>query len=376
MIPALERIVSPVSEEAGLIVVGVLGKMVATEAAESLARHAVLSSYPNVRAQAASELKNFSMDSFVPGLLATMTDPIQSRAQLVTGSNGSLFYRQLLSRESRDTNDVMVMDMEFNRVLDIPFGRQEASNQAMTAAARQGAATAAAVSASNSATKEANDRISSVMTTVSGQNHQTPADWWQWWNDQNEVFQIGEKQTRVSQQTRQISIQDPGTQVLRGVVAGASGQQTFDCLAAGTPVWTMRGTVAIETLSVGDLVLSQNVESGELAYKAVLRTTIRPESRLTKIIVDGHELLASGGHPMWVSGEGWVKARDLTSGQELHTPSGPKTITSVEATDPAVTYNLVVSDFNTYFVGDARVLNHDNTVAAPTAAVVPGLIAR
>ena len=37
------------------------------------------------------------------------------------------------------------------------------------------------------------------------------------------------------------------------------------------------------------------------------------------------------------------------------------------------TYNLIVADFHTYFVGEAKILNHDNTDRAPTNSVVPGL---
>ena len=372
-IPALERIISPVGEEASLLVVEVLGRIVAPEAAKSLARHAVLSSHPNVRAAASSALKDYELEEFVPGLLATMSDPIQTQTQLVN-ANGRLFYRHLLSREGQDSRDVLVMDTAYTRTVNTPYGREDAAIQAMTDATRQRAATEMAVAGANTVTKEVNERISGVLTTVTGEAHQAPADWWQWWNDHNEVFQSGEKQTRITQQARQVSLVDQGS--LIALQGAAGGLQTYDCLAAGTQVWTSRGPVAIETVAVGDLVLSQNVETGELAYKPVLRTTLRPESRLTKITVDGKELLASGGHPLWVAGEGWVKARDLASGMELHTPKGPATIDSVEAVAPQVTYNLVVADFNTYFVGESRVLNHDNTVATPTAAVVPGLIAR
>ena len=34
--------------------------------------------------------------------------------------------------------------------------------------------------------------------------------------------------------------------------------------------------------------------------------------------------------------------------------------------------DLIVADFHSYFVGNARVLSHDNTIAPPTESVVPG----
>ena len=41
----------------------------------------------------------------------------------------------------------------------------------------------------------------------------------------------------------------------------------------------------------------------------------------------------------------------------------------------AEAYNLVVADFNTYFVGETGILVHDNTPRLPTRATVPGLAA-
>jgi hypothetical protein len=39
-------------------------------------------------------------------------------------------------------------------------------------------------------------------------------------------------------------------------------------------------------------------------------------------------------------------------------------------------HNLVVADFNTYFVGQAKILVHDNQPRSPTRAVVPGYVAK
>jgi hypothetical protein len=147
----------------------------------------------------------------------------------------------------------------------------------------------------------------------------------------------------------------------------------MDCLAAGTPVWTAKGPLANERIRVGDLVLSQHAETGELAYKPVLRTTVRPSGKLIRIQAASEEFQTSGGHLFWVAGQGWTKSRDLQSGQVLHTVAGPAYVSYVESGTEAETYNLVVADFNTYFVGDAKVLSHDNTVRTPTRAIVPGL---
>ena len=148
-----------------------------------------------------------------------------------------------------------------------------------------------------------------------------------------------------------------------------------DCLAAGTPVWTASGLVAIEKIRVGDLVLAQAPDSGELAYKPVLKTTLRPRGPLVKVRVAGGEVFeTSGGHLFWVAGEGWVKSRQLKAGQELHAAQGAVGLSQVETGRTLETHNLVVADFHTYFVGRSRVLCHDNTIKRATHAVIPGLV--
>ena len=58
---------------------------------------------------------------------------------------------------------------------------------------------------------------------------------------------------------------------------------------------TQTGLVPIEQVKIGDRVLSQDPETGELAYKVVLDTTERPASPMLRITVgDVLEYLASG----------------------------------------------------------------------------------
>ena len=66
-------------------------------------------------------------------------------------------------------------------------------------------------------------------------------------------------------------------------------------------------------------------------------------------------------------------AKQLQPGQSLHTVHGPIVIDGVEKTGEASCHNLIVSDFNTYFVTDRQVLVHDINVHDFTLATVPGL---
>lgn len=146
------------------------------------------------------------------------------------------------------------------------------------------------------------------------------------------------------------------------------------CFAAGTKVQTLLGPTPIEQVKVGDQVLSQNPDTGELAYKPVLLTTIRPATTLFALDVGGEKIRATGGHLFWVAGMGWVKARDLKPGYELHGPTGALQLAAVTEGEAEPAYNLVVADFHTYVVGEHQVLSHDNTLRQPTRAIVPGLV--
>jgi hypothetical protein len=66
-------------------------------------------------------------------------------------------------------------------------------------------------------------------------------------------------------------------------------------------------------------------------------------------------------------------AKELTTGDLLHSLRGAVRIDNVETTGNERAYNLVVDGFNTYFVGQQGLLVHDNEFRKPTHAIVPGL---
>src|SRR5262249_25682113 len=134
------------------------------------------------------------------------------------------------------------------------------------------------------------------------------------------------------------------------------------------------GPLAIEEIKVGEIVLAKNVETGELAFKPVTATTIGPELPLVVIAAGGETIRATYGHLFWVSGVGWKMAKQLEPGQWLHTTNGPVVIDDVKKEGSAMCHNLIVADFNTYFVTDQAFLVHDINVRGPTTATVPGLI--
>jgi hypothetical protein len=151
---------------------------------------------------------------------------------------------------------------------------------------------------------------------------------------------------------------------------------TVSCFPAGTRISTLSGLQAIETIRVGDCVLAQNSQTGELAYKPVQRVTLRPPSRpLIKISTQGETLTATRGHPFWVNGTGWLMAKQLKVGDVLHTLNGAAVIDSLEEAPAQEAYNLIVSEFGSYFAGDQQLLVHDNSPLPEAVALVPGMTA-
>jgi len=129
----------------------------------------------------------------------------------------------------------------------------------------------------------------------------------------------------------------------------------------------------IESVELGDLVLSQDVNTGELKYQPVIARTIRPPSPIVKISYGDEHLLSTRGHPFWLTGTGWRMAKEMAGGDVLRGVSGSSVIRSIESAGEAEAYNLVVANFNTYFVGNTGLLVHDNTPRSPSQVMLPGV---
>jgi hypothetical protein len=138
----------------------------------------------------------------------------------------------------------------------------------------------------------------------------------------------------------------------------------------------------IEQVKLGDRVLSQHPVTGELAYKPVIETTTRKPESLTRISLGSDVIAATRGHAFLAAEEGWRMAKQLKVGMRLHGLSGSVMIDGIEevtelkpfyerlAEKPDadagddLTYNLIVDESHTYFVGRCRVLVFDGWFAA------------
>jgi hypothetical protein len=360
-----------------------LAKFPDYSATETLVHFSVLSEFVIVRDQAIAALKPRSLHEFVPLLLAGLVAPIQSQYEVKALPNGVINYTHLLTRE---TPQQKVVAVAYDRIapsfvprrFQVPKGTGglvlgvffddtmwAKENQLTQETILRAQENDLAVTLASQSVNFSNRRAFQALTGATQQQlPDTPQAWWQWWQDYNQYH--WPQQTSISYSTTYSRYTTPPpVQVIKGA----------SCFVAGTPVQTQRGPAPIESIRPGDRVLAQDQDTGELAQKLVLRTTIRPPTKMVRIASGGEAVTATLGHPFWVAGHGWKMAKELKPGDLLHCTSGAVSIDNVEPAGEEKAYNLVVADFNTYFVGPHKFLVHDNEFRKPTLAVVPGLIA-
>jgi len=225
----------------------------------------------------------------------------------------------------------------------------------------------------NSRGEQANERLLKVLEATTSESYQKPIDWHIWWQQHNEYVW-----PRPTKYLWKSSVSSYAVHNHTDIQTSGSVHTTLlgprSCFLAGTPVRTEMGTVPIESIKPGDRVLAQDQDTGELAYKIVLTTTLRPPAKMLQINVGGDEIYTTLGHPFWVSGQGWRMAKQLKEGDLLHGLGGATPIKSVVPAGEHEAHNLVVDEENTYFVGRAGLLVHDNEFRKPTRATVPGLV--
>ncbi|HEY3963384.1 MAG TPA: polymorphic toxin-type HINT domain-containing protein [Planctomycetaceae bacterium] len=404
-IPVIECAFCGRSEPCADAAVEVFAKMDGYESTAALAKQAVFSMWPEVRDRATQPLKKRPFEDFVPALIRQLATPVtrkffparwyyedcpDSTSSLVSG-RFVISCGYILAQETEDQFQVAVMnqfDYRLNEMLHgnlikykgrgvqfVPeFGKGlsgiqqrailDRDRQIATENFAKERLIEATVDAANERTDELNRRVIRVLANVTGRSPSPdPAAWWQWWRNFTDTqLQGGKRVVTVAEETE-----------MMGDSSSRKRIRHISCFAAGTSVWTESGQVPIETIRIGDRVLAQDVETGELAYKPVVCTTVRPAKPLIRLQIGDESIVATGGHRFWVSGDGWTKARDLKPKLLVHTVTGNARVDSVETGQTAETYNLVVAEFHDYFVGRTGILVQDLPLPQPTDAIVPGL---
>jgi hypothetical protein len=142
----------------------------------------------------------------------------------------------------------------------------------------------------------------------------------------------------------------------------AGGTPETGCFVAGTLVALGNGSrKAIETVEVGDLVLSQREDGGALGAQRVSHIWEHTVQRTLLLnFSDGEQLETTKEHRFHVDDGGFVPAGKLRPGAALNTPANNVVLRDAkERNATAPVYNLEVENFHTYFVGDNLVWVHN-----------------
>lgn len=393
-LPALETTLCTRTPDLALEYIAWAKGLDRVETTLSLARQAIVSPWEITREMAIDALRPRRLAHFAPAVLTVFSTPFEPIGESVVAPNwtrGQVLYAQQFTRELH--NHIEVYQIRgFNVPIAVPYlvnlgvrrdrlyspeGRQRlavASDLVAAANARASndlsrdvedrlQAGRQQADRANQQIAELNARCSRLLSTTSGESvTQSPQEWWSWWYRYSA--------TETSAPKRVVEVQE-----IEVIPSAPQMRISIDasCLPAGTLVFTELGPKPIETIKVGDRVLAKDIDSGELAYRPVLRTTVRSPQPLVKLGLRSETLLATRGHHFWVSGKGWRMARELQPGDRLHGVAGTVAVTDIATGDVAAVYNLVVDRANTYFVGDSMILSHDVTSPAPTNVKVPGL---
>ena len=369
-----------------------LGQIPEYQASRALAGQAAFSPWKPVRTAAIELLKQRKLVEFVPDLLLVLSNPVRTKHNIDVQTDGSRAPNFRLNWDYawiEETHDTIRVGIRRLFPISMPNSFAVGSGLLPTLARNPSEARAElqtrigarlidlyhqsenldyTADLMNDVRKEINERVGVVLSACSDlPMTPEPKVWWNWWANFSD--------SHIPTQKNIVVIDERKTQP--NVSSITVAQRLHSCLVAGTPVWTECGFVAIEQIQPGDRVLSKDIETGELAYKAVLQTTVRPPTPVHQFEVDGKTIVASLGHHFWVSGEGWTKTRELIPEHPVHTVTGMRRITAVEdkgRIEPV--YNLVVADFHTYFVEDAMVLSHDVLPPGLTNVKIPGLTPR
>jgi hypothetical protein len=370
-----------------------------------LLNYAVLATSEEMRMRAAKALSPRPATDYVPLLMAALTAPVEADTVVFAAPDGTVRMFETIHQDGPDVGRTHTRSLNLETEGALHFNKATSNPAAvlrgnLATAEAMASQTRERVAAANAAAAERNKRIGAVLKGATGSDPGESAEkWWSAWLDYNELSSSASRQDYETYEDRSYTTyRYPQAQPRYPTPGGPKSGTTYttsrptattpsaiptsalpttlirrhECFAAGTRVWTQSGPRAIEAIEVGDLVLSQETQSGELAYRAVLETTTSDPVPVVQLKLPAETITSTLGHRFWVAGHGWRMAKALTPAVRLHAMNGGVELESAARAPAAVCYNLVVDGFHTFFVGETRLLVHDKTCPAPNPHSLPG----
>jgi len=246
----------------------------------------------------------------------------------------------------------------------IPVGRMALEAQKSASVAQQQLRNDVdAIRQYNDSLRDINDRVLPVLDEVSGLAlGPNPLAWQKWFVDllgfRLNQLQASNNPTIIENVPLAYQPQPVPISSFIGPIAVTR----VSCFGAGTLVRTLGGLEPIESLKVGDQVLSQTTTTGALGYKPVLVVHHNPPSKTFRIKLGEETIVSSHFHRFWKAGSGWVMARDLKEGDPVRTLNGTVKVTAIDDGRVVPVFNLDVAGDADFFVGETGALAHDNTL--------------
>jgi hypothetical protein len=260
--------------------------------------------------------------------------------------------------------------------VQIPVGQIMLQYQTAAAVAQQQLASdLQAVEQYNASIDESNERVVQVLRGAT--EHDESADrqaWAAWWTDQQGyVYKPPQPEPKPTIVQNVPVAYTPSPVVVTSHVNQSGpttstttvGATNHSCFAGGTLVRTMLGPQVIESIHVGDQVLTQDPGTGRLAYAPIVAVFHNKPAPTLRIKLGEETIVATGIHRFWKVGRGWAMARDLNPGDELRVLGGVVTVSSVESDRVQPVFNLQVAEGASFLVGQQGTLVHDNSLVLP-----------
>lgn len=351
-------------------VLEVLSKMPGQITSVSLGRFAAFSPSNDVRLTAVEHLAARPENESVPPLLDLLSTQIEGRIDYMVSPTGRFYVRHLLFREGSNTKYLFASDFDYYPVKKLErVAQREVGNNfaarfnhflAHAKMDRDISAEQEAVASANESIAEINARVIWVLERLMKVDlGDDPYAWWQGWYG-NYSTPSADKKVVAAFHRKHESVNLPSCELIDGV-----------------RIHTERGEIPIELVRVGDRALSQNPDTGEVAFQPVLFVSNTGDAReVVTLRIEGNEVDATPTQRFWVVGRGWIAAADLKPGDRIHGLHGSSRVESIAAGKTAKTTHIVIEGVQNAFLGKQALLGGDHSGRETNGRALPGMKAK
>ena len=213
----------------------------------------------------------------------------------------------------------------------------------------------ATVESFNEKIRGGNRIVGETLTEITGERlGDDPDTWLKWWNDKQGLRYEKTEARYKKTSTQYVRVPFP---------------VHHSCFAAGTPVPTLTGPRPIESLKLGDVILSQDTVTGVLSYQPIVGVHHNPPAETVRIHLKDGDVVSTPVHRFWRPGRGWAMARDLKPGESIRTVGGRVEVAEITPEVVQPVFNLDVANTHSFFVGSQTLLVRDNSL--PPAMSTP-----